>query len=216
MDFKNCKYLLFDLDGTLTDSKEGIFNCINVAMKEFDIKLSDEQLNLFIGPPLIDSFMGICGLSEADSQKALKTYRERYSTVGKFENRVYDGVEECLKILSQNGKKIILATSKPETFAKDILEYFHLDKYFYFIGGASFDESRNQKEEVVSYVLKENDILLSEAVMIGDRRHDVVGAHINNIPCIGVLYGYGDRKELSDAGAEAIVNDIAELITLLI
>ncbi len=217
MDFKNRNSILFDLDGTLTDSSEGIFKSTQYALGKFGIEVEDlNVLRPFIGPPLIDAFSRYYHFSEEDAKKATAFYRERYMTVGKFENRVYDGITECLETLVKNGKKLYLATSKPELYAVQIMEHFGLARYFTFMGGAMFEGNRTHKPQVVEYVLKENNISLDDAVMIGDREHDVFGAHDNNIPCIGVLYGFGDREELEKSGAEAIVNDINELTEILL
>ncbi len=216
MDFKNFNYLLFDLDGTLTDSQEGIFNCVQFALNELGVDVGNkEKLFSFIGPPLKDEFMRSYGFDEEKAVLAVELYRKRYSTVGLYENRVYDGIIELLSKLQNNGKKLIIATSKPEPYAKSILEHFDLLKYFSFIGGALFNKGRSHKEEVISYVLKENNIKISEAVMIGDRMHDVKGATLNNIPCIGVLYGYGSKDELINAGVKAIAQNVKELEELL-
>ncbi len=213
----NFKHILFDLDGTITDSQEGIFNCVEYALEKFGIKVKNRnELNPFIGPPLVYAFKEYYNFSEEDAKKATAFYRERYSTVGMFENKLYDGIEECLKTLCDNGKKLYIATSKPEPYAIKILEHFGLAKYFTFIGGALFEGERTHKPQVVEYVLKENKIPLDDAVMVGDRNHDVFGAHDNNIPCIGVLYGFGDREELCKASAEAIVKDTKELTEILL
>ena len=210
-------HILFDLDGTITDSQEGIFNCVEYTLEKFGIKVEDRNsLNPFIGPPLVYAFKTYYGFSEDDAKKATAFYRERYSTVGMFENKVYDGVVDCLKTLVENGKKLYVATSKPEVYARKILEHFDLAEYFTFIGGALFEGNRTHKPEVIEYVLKENNIPLSDVVMVGDRNHDVLGAHDNNIPCVGVLYGFGDRKELEEANAEIIVSTPEELTKELI
>ena len=217
MNFTNRNSILFDLDGTLTDSSEGIFKSTEYALNKFGIEVEDlNTLRPFIGPPLVDAFSEYYHFSEEDAKKATSFYRERYMTVGKFENRVYDGIKECLETLVKNGKKLYLATAKPELYAVQIMEHFGLDKYFTFMGGAMFEGSRTHKPQVIEYVLAENNIAVSDAVMVGDRHHDIEGAHDNNIPCIGVLYGFGDRKELENANADAIVNDVKELTEIFL
>ena len=217
MHFYNRNVLLFDLDGTLTDPKEGITTCVQTALRHCGVIVEDrDTLSPFIGPPLKDAFMRFYGFDSDQADEAVKAYRERFATVGKFENKVYDGIEAFLQNLCDHGKCLMVATSKPEIFAKEILEHFDLTKYFSFIGGALLDDSRVRKEDVVSYVLRENGISPLEAVMIGDREHDVLGAHKNGIPCIGVLYGYGSREEFLDAQVEAIAENLHELTDLLL
>ena len=217
MEFKNRNVLLFDLDGTLTDPKEGITTCVQVALERCGVTVEDRDvLCPFIGPPLKEAFMAFYGFDSEKADEAVKAYRERFATVGKFENKVYDGMEGFLQNLCSHGKRLMVATSKPEIFAKEILEHFGLARYFSFIGGALLDDSRVLKEDVVAYVLKENGVSSQEAVMIGDREHDVFGAHKNGVPCIGVLYGYGGREELLHAGAEAVAATLDELTDLLI
>ena len=211
------KYLLFDLDGTLTDPMEGITRSVQYALEHCGIREPDQRkLCPFIGPPLKEAFMAFYGFDSEKADEAVQAYRERFATVGKFENKVYDGMEGFLQNLCSHGKRLMVATSKPEIFAKEILEHFGLARYFSFIGGALLDDSRVLKEDVVAYVLKENGVSSQEAVMIGDREHDVFGAHKNGVPCIGVLYGYGGREELLHAGAEAVAATLDELTDLLI
>lgn len=217
MDFTNRNTLLFDLDGTLTDPKEGITTCVQVALRHCGVIVEDRDvLCPFIGPPLKEAFMEFYGFDSEKADEAVRAYRERFSTVGKFENKVYDGVEGFLQNLCSHGKRLMVATSKPEIFAKEILDHFGLSRYFSFIGGALLDDSRVLKEDVVAYVLRDNGISPDEAVMIGDREHDVLGAHKNGLPCIGVLYGYGSREEFQQARAEAVAKDLAELTKLLV
>ena len=217
MDFKKRNVLLFDLDGTLTDPKEGITTCVQVALERCGVTVVDrDALCPFIGPPLKEAFMRFYGFDSEKADEAVKAYRERFAAVGKFENKVYDGMEGFLQNLCSRGKKLMVATSKPEIFAKEILDHFGLSRYFSFIGGALLDDSRVLKEDVISYVLQENGVSPQEAVMIGDREHDVIGAHKNGIPCIGVLYGYGSREELLHAEAEAVAKSLKELQNFLI
>lgn len=205
--------ILFDLDGTLTDPVIGITNSVMYALKKYGIEVTDRtQLHKFIGPPLIDSFERFYGFSHSDAVKSVEYYREYYGEKGIFENSVYDGVEELLINLNKNGKKVILATSKPEFYAVKILEYFNLKKYFFFIGGSTMGEKRTDKAEVIEYVLSQCEIKDKAAVvMIGDREHDIIGAAKNGIDSIGVLFGYGSRTELEKAGANYIAETVNEI-----
>ena len=210
--------VLLDLDGTITDPMLGITRCVEYALNHFGIQVDDlRELCGFIGPPLLDSFREFYGFSEQQAWEAITIYKERFSTIGLYENKVYPGMEAMLGALQQHGKKLMIATSKPEIFARQILEYFHLDHYFSFIGGAALDGLRLQKDEVIRYVLEENGIKdVQRVVMVGDRKFDVEGAHRAGLSAIGVLYGYGSRKELVDAKAEYIVEDILQLRQLLL
>ncbi len=195
--------ILFDLDGTLTDPAEGITNSVAYALNKFGIEVADKtQLYKFIGPPLADSFMEYYGFSEEQAQEAIACYRQYFTEKGMFENIVYEGIEELLKSLKSRGKRLCVATSKPEPFAKAILEHFNLAQYFECIAGATLDQSRVKKADVIAYALEKCGITdCSTAVMVGDREHDVFGATVHFIDCIGVLYGYGNRAELESAGA---------------
>lgn len=209
---KDKKYILFDLDGTLTDPSLGITNSVMYAFEKFGIEIEDRsELYRFIGPPLINAFMDYYGFSKEDALKALSYYREYFSVKGIFENRLYDGIFELLKKLKADGKKIILATSKPQEFAERILEFFGVLDFFYFVGGATMDESRSEKDDIIEYVLNECDISTDNAVMVGDRKYDILGAHKFHIKAIGVTYGFGSVKELETAGADAIAHSVAEL-----
>ncbi len=215
---RDYQYLLLDLDGTITDPMIGITSSVEYALSYFNIKVSRlEELCPFIGPPLIDSFKEFYNFTDEQAQIALKKYREYFTTKGIFENSVYDGIEEFLQSQINQGRKLMLATSKPEPFAKQILEHFKLDHYFSFIGGATLDGTRSTKTDVIRYVLETNHITdLSDTIMIGDRKHDIEGAKNNGIASIGVLYGYGDKAELEKAGADYIVADINELTTIIL
>lgn len=199
--------VLFDLDGTLTDPGEGITNSVAYALKKYDIEISDKsELYKFIGPPLKDSFMRYYGFDEDKAEQAIAFYREYFRDKGIFENRVYEGVEHLLRQLHTDGKKIVLATSKPEEFAVRILEHFDLKKYFSVVAGASMDSSRSKKGDVIAYAISLCDGFNKDtAVMIGDREHDVIGAKENSLKSIGVLYGYGSEEELRKSGADYIV-----------
>ena len=209
--------ILFDLDGTLTDPGEGITNSVAYALKKYDIEVADKrELYKFIGPPLKDSFMKYYGFVESKAEEAIAYYREYFRDTGIFENRVYEGVEDMLKKLHDDGKKIVLATSKPEEFALRILEHFDLKKYFQVVAGASMDSSRSKKGDVIAYAISVCDNFHKDtSVMIGDREHDIIGAKENGLKSIGVLYGYGNENELKTAGADYIASSPADILNLI-
>lgn len=209
--------ILFDLDGTLTDPGLGITNSVMHALKKYGIEVEDRaSLYKFIGPPLIDSFEQYFGFSHGEAVKSVDYYREYYKDKGIYENEVYAGIENLLQTLTQKGKKIILATSKPEPFAKEILRFFGLDKYFLFAAGSTMSETRTNKAEVIEYALSECGITDKTAVvMVGDREHDIIGANKNGIDSIGVLFGYGSREELETAGATYIAETVEDIIRFM-
>ncbi len=211
------KYILLDLDGTITDPKEGITRSVQYALKSKGILIEDlDSLCRHIGPPLKTSFMDFYGFSESEAEELVKKYREYFRDTGIFENKVYEGMDELLRKLRATGKKLITATSKPEVFAKRILEYFGLDHYFDDICGASMDNNRIDKEDVIRYALEKNGIRdLSEVIMVGDREHDVIGAHKVGIASLGVLFGYGSRQELEEAGADRLALTVAEVYDVI-
>ena len=209
------KYILFDLDGTLDDPFEGITKSVEHAMKKFGVDCDRSKFGCFIGPPLAASFSKYFGLSEEDAKKAVEYYREYYRPTGIFEVSIYDGIPELLEKLQKNGCELILATSKPIVFADMILERYDLKKYFTATFGSELYGSRFKKAEVIEYAHEKLGFDKSQAIMIGDRMHDVEGAHECGIPCIGVTFGYGDRKEHEDCGAEFIVDTVRELGELL-
>lgn len=208
------KYLLFDLDGTLTDPAEGITNSVAYALNKFGINVEDKRtLYKFIGPPLVDAFSEYYGFSKEDSEKATAFYRETFRVTGLYQNMVYDGVVEMLEALKSKGKKLVIATSKPEEFTMKILKHFDLLKYFDFVAAATFDATRNSKDKVIAYALENLDIKdKSEVVMIGDRHHDIDGAKDNGIDSVGVLWGFGSREELETAGATYIAESVQEIL----
>lgn len=210
--------ILFDLDGTLTDPGIGITNSVMHALKKYGIEVEDRaSLYKFIGPPLIDSFEKYFGFSHEEAIKSVDYYREYYKDKGIYENEVYAGIEELLKSLNKKGKKIILATSKPEPFAKEILRHFGIEKYFLFAAGSTMDETRTNKAEVIEYALSECGITDKAAVvMVGDREHDIIGANKNGIDSIGVLFGYGSREELVAAGTTYIAETVEDIKRYLI
>lgn len=208
------RYILFDLDGTLTDPEIGITTCVMYALEKFHIKVENrKELHPFIGPPLMYSFQTYYGLSQEDSELAVKYYRERFSVKGLYENEVYDGVEKLLQELKESGKTIVLATSKPEEYAIKILKHFELYKYFDYVAGATMDGSRGEKADVIRYAIEISGITdTSEAVMVGDRNYDILGAKENGLDSIGVLFGFGDYEELTKAGATYVAERVQDII----
>ena len=213
MTYKN---VLFDLDGTLTDPAEGITNALMHAQRRLGMAVSPrEELYVFIGPPLIETFMSEWGLTRAEADQALLYYREHFSVKGLFENVPYPGIGACLGSFKAAGLRLFVATSKPEPLSLRILEHFDLLPYFEAVAGSTMDEQRTKKGEVIAYALDTYHLDPSETVMVGDRKHDVLGAAENGLPCIGVLYGYGSRAELVEAGAAALAADLGALSALL-
>lgn len=210
-------YILFDLDGTLTDSGLGITNSVMHALGRFGINVTDRsELYRFIGPPLRTSFKEFYGFDSRRAETAVEHYREYYADKGIFENEVYSGIPELLKHLTAEGKKTALATSKPEKFALRILEHFGLTEYFSAVAGASMSETRTEKDELISLALSRLGVKdKSKAIMVGDRKFDILGAKANGISSAGVLYGFGSREELADAGADFIAETPQELLKLL-
>ena len=209
--------IIFDLDGTLTDPAIGITNSVMYALKKFGIEVDDRsELYKFIGPPLKDGFMDYYDFSERDALTAVEYYRENFRVKGIFENEVYDGTVALLKKIKRSGKKIILATSKPEEFALIILKHFDLYKYFDLVCGATFDETRSEKPQVMEYAINNLNVTdISRCVMIGDRKYDIEGANHFGMDSIGVTYGYGSREELENEGATRIVDNINEIFDLI-
>ncbi len=209
---KKYNVFLFDLDGTLTESSDGIFKCFSYALERYGLEIGENKERL-IGPPIVDSFMDFYGLDKDQAMEAMEIFRERYSVKGLYENQVYDGVEEMLKKLNEAGKRVVVATSKPEVFARKILAHFQLDQYFEFIAGAGLKGVRDAKSEVIEYALENCKITdRSEVLMIGDRKHDVLGAHENGLDCLGILYGFGNRAELEEAKAEYIEEHVEDIL----
>ncbi|MDD2233529.1 MAG: HAD family hydrolase [Desulfitobacteriaceae bacterium] len=215
---KNYDILLFDLDGTLTDPKLGIINSIQYSLKHFGIIETDEnRLTEFIGPPLIESFRKHYYFDEDKARLAVAKYREYFAEKGIFENQVYLSIPELLEELSDSGKKLVLATLKPMVFARKVLDYFRLTRYFQFAAGSNLDGTRTEKSEVISYALKECEFNPgSNVVMIGDRKYDIIGARETGIDSIGVLYGYGTRKEMKDEDPTHMADTVASLRTILL
>lgn len=206
------KSILFDLDGTLTDPKEGITRCVEYALNKFGITVDHLDLLLpYIGPPLYDSFVQIQGLPEEQAAQAVVYYRERYSTIGMFENSVIPGIPQLLETLQGMGYTLYVATSKPTVFAEEILRHYGLDGYFKHVAGSNLDGTRSKKREVIQYVLDQNAISPEEALMIGDREHDIIGAKGCGVVSVGVLFGYGSEEELSSSGADYIASTVEEI-----
>ena len=202
------KYYLFDLDGTLTDSGIGITNSVMYALEKFGIHVSDRsELYPFIGPPLTDSFRKYFGFTEDQALQAVEYYREYFRAGGIFENEVYKGIPEMLEELKARNAVIALSTSKPYEFSVQILEHFGLRQYFDFIGAATMDGRVSKKADVIRQILDElGDIDAASVLMVGDRDQDVDGAKANHLHCAGVLWGYGSKDELMNAGADYIVS----------
>ena len=208
------KAIFFDLDGTLTDSGEGIINCAALALKHFGLPVpSREEMRVFVGPPLDQTFIKF-GVPADKTDEAIDVFRSRYIPIGKFENHPYPGIHEALKILKAQGHRLFVATSKPEETALEVLEKFELTKYFEQICGATMDNSRCHKADVIAYLQGQvGDI--SKAIMVGDTQFDVLGAAAHGIPTIGVAWGYGEVKDMQAAGAARIVYTMDELVDAL-
>jgi phosphoglycolate phosphatase len=215
---ENFQTILFDLDGTLTDPQVGITRSVQYALRHMGIHESDRQkLIPFIGPPLIESFREFYGMDEAEARRAVGFYREYFSQTGIFENVVYPGISDLLQSLRQAGKTLAVATSKPTVFSKKILDYFSLAQYFDLVVGSNLDGTMVEKADVVANVLaKLPKALKNSTVMIGDRKHDVIGAQRNGIASIAVGYGYGTRAELEAAAPTQQVGTIEELAACLL
>lgn len=214
LDHFNIKYILYDLDGTLTDSARGIVNSFKYCLGELGITgWDDRSLLKFVGPPLRESFGVYLGMDEQGVDEAIKIYRTYYADRGIFENSVYDGIPEALERLRGAGYIQAVATSKPEVYAKKILEKFELSGYFEDICGIPLGDESMTKAQVIAQSMERLGISdKSQVVMVGDRDYDIKGAHQNGIPCIGVTYGYGSREELECAGADEIVESPAEIM----
>ena len=210
------KYIFFDLDGTLTRSDPGITRSIQYALKKHDMPVpSLEELKVFVGPPLGEKFMEVFGVTKEKAAEMVISYRERYTTVGKFECDVYDGVKECLQELKDMGKVLCVATSKPENSAVEVLEHFGLAGYFDVIGGDTPDHGRKNKTAVINYVIESMGIKdKKDVIMVGDTQYDVTGAKEIGIECIGVLYGYGEKADLEKAGAYRLAERPADIVEM--
>lgn len=212
------KYILFDLDGTLTDPKEGITKCFQYALAHCGIDEPDlDKLEVVIGPPLRDSFVEFYGFTKEKAHEAEAKYRERFQTIGMYENFIYEGIALMLQKLRDEGKMLAIASSKPTIFVEKILEHFEIKEYFHHIIGSNLDGTRSDKAEVVDVSISGfGQVDKSDIIMVGDRKFDVIGAHERGIEVIGVTYGYGGEEELEGAGADYIVKTVLELEKLLL
>ena len=209
------KTFLFDLDGTLTDSGEGIINCAALALERLGLPVPDrEAMRVFVGPPLRDSFLRF-GVKPEDVEEAIAIYRSRYVPTGMFENTPYPGIADLLAKLKSKGYRLLVATAKPESMAVAILEKFELAPYFEMICGASMDDTRDSKDKVIAYVVEKLGTA-ENAIMIGDTAYDVTGAAAHGIPTIGVSWGYGKVEDMQSAGAIAIADTTEQLLNMLL
>ncbi len=210
------RYIFFDLDGTLTDPKEGITKSVQYALKKAGIVEEDlSKLEPFIGPPLIDSFREFYGFTPEEAGKAVSDYREYFTKEGIFQNKLFDGVQEMLQGLKDMGCIVAVASSKPEPFVRQILEHFHIDGYFDQVCGATLEETRTKKHEVLEELFRRlglSEENAPEILMVGDRKHDVEGAAVFGIDCLGVSLGYARQGELEIAGAVDIVDDMEGIV----
>jgi phosphoglycolate phosphatase len=197
-------HVLFDLDGTLTNPQQGFVNCIRYALAKLEIEIeAGTRLESYIGPPLHHTFRKLCG-DENSAEQAMSLYRERYSITGLYENHLYEGIAECLVRLVSVVDSIHVVTSKPTIFSERIIEYFNLEQYINVVYGSNLDGSLSDKTELLAHVLESENILPQNAVMIGDRRFDMIGANNHGIRALGVLWGFGSAEELQSAGADEL------------
>jgi phosphoglycolate phosphatase len=212
---RNIDTIFFDLDGTLTDPKIGITGSIQYALGRLGVPVpTQDELTWCIGPPLRASFVALLG-GEDDADRGVELYRERFGTIGLFENTLYDGIVPVLAALHGSGRQLFVATSKPHVFADRIVDHFGLRQYFTRVFGSELDGTRVDKSDLLRYALDETATDPARAIMIGDRKHDVIGAANNGIAAIGVIYGYGGRHELMEAGAKHLVTTPAEIPALI-
>lgn len=209
------KYILFDLDGTLTNPKEGITKCVQHALRHFGIERECDELTSFIGPPLKEQFMKYASLSEEDAVEAVRVYRERFAPIGLFENEIYPGIIDMLKELKSRGKIIALATSKPTVFAEKITEKYGILPYLDYLSGSELDGTNVEKSAVIKIAMENIGAAPDETVIVGDRMHDAEGAKENGIRCIGVSYGFAEEGELEAAGIKLIA-DNPEMLTQIL
>lgn len=213
----NSPTILFDLDGTLTDPGIGITNSILYALGEMGMEQPPrEALYRFIGPPLVEEFQKVYGVSKDTSLAIVKQFQVYFADRGIYENSMYDGIPSMLERLKQAGCHLVLATSKPEVFACRVLEHFDLMRFFDAVAGSTMDETRTAKAEVIAYALEKSGADREHAVMVGDRKHDVAGAKANGLRSLGVLYGYGSRQELVEAGADLLAETVPDVAKVLL
>ncbi len=204
--------LLFDLDGTLTDSGRGIMNSVSYALAKFGIRESDPaKLRRFVGPPLKESFLNFYGFSEEEGERAVAVYREYFTEKGIKENKLYPGIREGLTALKEKGFRLGIASSKPEVFVEQIARDFQITEYFDVMAGSLLDGGRTDKAQVIEEALRRLGAFPEQTVMVGDREHDVKGAARLGIPCAGAVYGYGSREELVQAGARWLLEEPGEI-----
>ncbi len=214
---KRYRYFLMDLDGTISNPQEGVTKAVAYALKSYGINENDlNKLCKFIGPPLTDSFQHYYSFTEEQSKEAILKFREYYTNRGIYENYLYAGIQNLLMRVTSAGGKVVLATSKPEEYAKKILKRFNIYNYFSFVAGSNIDLTRYKKGEVIEYALKSMNIDAKDAIMIGDREHDIIGAKENALDSIGVFYGFGNKEELTIAGASYTSNTVDSLTRLLL
>lgn len=209
--------VFFDLDGTIINSELGVLNSVEYALKKYGAEAPPrEELNFFLGPPLESSFVKLLNISKNDAQTLVKYYREYYRTKGIFEIEIYDGIVPLLEKIKASGRKTVIATSKPEEFAVQILEHLGIAELFDVIAGATFDNSRSEKPDVICYALKRAGVTdIKTVVMVGDRKYDCTGADSFGMDSIGVLYGFGDFEELKNAGATYIAETVEDIYKFL-
>ena len=209
--------IFFDLDGTITDSKKGIFASICHALDYFEIEeREEERLQKFLGPPLVEAFMEYYGMSEKDANTALIKYREFYSVEGVYMLSVYNGIDTLLKTIKEKGYTAVLATSKPIFYAEKIIERIGLNTHFDYLCGATMDETLNKKEDIIRYIIEEKGYPKERILMVGDRNHDIKGAILNGVEALGVLYGYGSYEELKQAGCKHFAKNVGETLTKIL
>jgi phosphoglycolate phosphatase len=214
---ENIDNILFDLDGTLTDPKEGIVNSILYALNKLGIHENNiDELDTFIGPPLRDSFLKRYNLNDELADKAMLYYREYFSVKGIYENKIYPGVKDLLESLSSRNYQLYVATSKPTVYSEEILKYFKIVSYFKAVIGSHLDNTRTDKTEIISYIISKYGLKASHSVMVGDRKHDIIGAKNNSMKAIGVTYGYGSLEEFFSCRPDFIVNNCREIETLFV
>ncbi len=215
---KNYNVIAFDLDGTLTNPERGLIASFSYALDKMGIPYeSKESLKRFIGPPLYDEWRRVYGFTQEKATEALLVFREFYAVYGWWDNEMYEGVPEMLNALRSSGKRLLLATSKPEIFAKKILDLFKISEYFDFIGGASTDKTRDKKHEVLEYGLDALGITdRSECILVGDRIYDAEGARVCGMDSLGVLYGHGSREEIEASGFTAVCESVSDIVKILV
>ena len=214
----NYKIILFDLDGTLSDPKEGITKSVQYALRKFGVDEPDlDKLECFIGPPLKVSFSDYYHFDEEKAEKAIGFYRERFTEKGMFENVLYEEIPSLLTSLKEQGYILVVATSKPTVYAEEILKHFQIDRFFEKIVGSNLDGTMSAKAEIIQYIINHySGQQLSDFIMIGDRKHDIIGANQCGIDSVGVTYGYGSLKELQSFQPTYIAKSVKQLQSILI